>query len=88
MVQQAVPAVAVHTFDGFIQARVCTADQGCVLTQVALVLKIESDGSWFAHYHDPADPMRNAQLSGTCRCEIQVISGMLATIASLAPAQP
>ena len=88
MVQQAVPAVAVYSFDGFIQARVCTPDQGCVQAQVAVVVKLESDGSWLAHYHDPSDPMRNAQLSGTCRCEIQVISGMLATIASLAPAQP
>ena len=88
MVQQAVPAVAVHTFEGLIAAEICTAESGCVLTQVALVLKIEADGSWFAHYHDPSDPMRNAQLSGSCPCEIQVIAGMLQTLASLAPGQP
>ena len=85
MVQQAAPSKTVQTCDGLIMARICNPEQGCVLTEVMVHLRIDDDGTWFASYWNPENPADNAVAHGTDACESRAIGSLLTAIGSLAP---
>lgn len=82
---QAAPPRTLQSFDGLIMAKVCSPEHGCVLTQVMAHVRIDDDGSWFAAYWAPDNPLHNVQASGVDPCEAAAVSRMLAAISSLAP---